>query len=553
MLRVFAFGLWNLVRVPFYPLWWAARRLRGRRTRWLRLDVRPQLVEVAGRRARLLARLALFRERVPTSLESLRRLARTAAADPDLTGVVVVLPPLRAGWAMAEGLRAVLDRLREDGKEVLVWLPEGAGNKELFVASAASRVAAPPQASLAPLGLVAESRYYRGLLEQLGVRLEPFARREYKTALEGLSAEGMSPAQREQVDALLATIDTRLREGLAARLGGGDVDVDVLFEKALIRGTEAQELGLVDDLAHEDALPALVGETKLLSAGTYLALREASFFRPLRRRRFVGVVEVRGPIGDKRRADAVVGALRSARQNTRCAGVVLHVDSPGGSAAVSDRIHREVSRLREEKPVVAAFGDVAASGGYYVAAGADRIVAQPTTITGSIGVVAARLVASELLERLGVRTETVRRAPHGDLGSPARPLGDAERAIFDRELDGFYADFVALVADGRGRPVEDIEPLARGRVWSGADAEARGLVDALGGHDAAVEALAELRPEVRTLESRLLEPRQRLPPPPAEAAAAALGTLAPDLALALRLVRGGERVLLWAPGLPEVR
>jgi len=227
---------------------------------------------------------------------------------------------------------------------------------------------------------------------------------------------------------------------------------------------------------------------------------------------------------------------------------VLHVDSPGGSALASDRIHREVLRLSEKKPVVACFGDVAASGGYYVAAPAHAIVAQPVTITGSIGVVTAKVVASELLDAIGVRTETLRTAPHADMFSASRELTDEEHDIIDRETAGFYRVFVDVVAEGRGRSAEEIDGLARGRVWSGADAYARGLVDRLGGLG---DALDEVRrrtglPEriARRLEPRRVRPRSLEVPAPEPPAAAALG---PELRGLLTVLSSGDRVLLWAP------
>jgi protease-4 len=236
--------------------------------------------------------------------------------------------------------------------------------------------------------------------------------------------------------------------------------------------------------------------------------------------------------------------------------VLLWVDSPGGSAEASDLIHREVVRVKEKKPVVAYFGEIAASGGYYVAAHANAIVAQPLGLTGSIGVVSARLLASELLDRVGVRTEVLRTGPHADFYSPHRPLSDEERAIMNRELDAFYDSFVALVADGRGRPVDDIEPLARGRVWLAADAHRHGLVDELGGMDAAMERLKETIEAPDRVRARLrpmVVATYRLEPPPPVVQLglrnSVLGGLA-DLAL---LVSEGPAVLYHAISIPRIR
>ena len=243
---------------------------------------------------------------------------------------------------------------------------------------------------------------------------------------------------------------------------------------------------------------------------------------------------------------------------------MLHVNSPGGSALASDLIHREVERLKELKPVVACFGDVAASGGYYVAACADAVVAQPNTVTGSIGVVSARLVTESLLDRIGVTVDTLRLAPHATMLANPGPLDDGEAAILEREIDAFYQAFVGVVAKGRGRPADQIEGLARGRVWSGQDAKARGLVDHLGGVETAMDQVKlrlegrlssaqrdALRPKVFRVRKLQLPPAE--PRPATRAAAALLAEVHPSAAALLELSRGGERVLCYAADLPEIR
>ncbi|MEI8258773.1 MAG: signal peptide peptidase SppA, partial [Deltaproteobacteria bacterium] len=218
-------------------------------------------------------------------------------------------------------------------------------------------------------------------------------------------------------------------------------------------------------------------------------------------------------------ATRVSGALRVARANPGVAAVVLYVDSPGGSALASDLIAREVERLREKKPVVAYFSNTAASGGYYVAALANEIVAQPVSVTGSIGVVALRFVLERTLEKLGLHHEVVRRGAHADMLSPYRHWSDAERAVLDRQLDGTYNDFVGIVARGRGREPEEIEPLAGGRVYSGRDALAVGLVDRLGGLDEAIARAAALGNVPPDRDVVVISPPRHLPapaePPPA--------------------------------------
>jgi protease-4 len=213
-------------------------------------------------------------------------------------------------------------------------------------------------------------------------------------------------------------------------------------------------------------------------------------------------------------SEQLIGALRVARQAKAVRGVVLLIDSPGGSVLASDRIYHEVVRLAEKKPVVAYFVNVAASGGYYVAAGAHAIVAQPTTVTGSIGVVATHLVLGPLLAKLGIVTELVKRGARADMLSPSRPLDDGERAAMIRDIDGYYQEFVEIVARGRGRPPGEIEKLARGRVYSGAEAHRLGLVDHLGGFDTALDVVRERLGEPRQLEAALIKAPRSTPAPP---------------------------------------
>jgi protease-4 len=564
----------NALSLLASPLWLLARVALRPRARWVHVRVQSRLVELERALPWFVSLVPALARSRPTSLAVLRELADFVVADPRIEGVLFELPPLSAGWASCQALREILLQLRGSGRKVVAYLPHGGGNRELYVASAADRVLASPHAQLAPLGLAASVTYFKGLLDAAGLAVEVHRRAEYKTAAEPATRDSMSDAQREQTEALLATYDRALREALAARPGVGPSGVDALFDEALIAADRAARDGILDGVCYEDELKArLTPEGKpvaLVRAPRYFAWRRARLLRPLRREPFVAVIPVHGAIGmgeptsrSGRKFAATVASIRAARSDPRVLGVVLHVDSPGGSALASDLIHREVERLRERKPVVACFGDVAASGGYYVSAGADAIVAQPLTVTGSIGVVSARLVTEPLLERLGVRVETVRKAPHADMFRRAGKLDPAEDAIVDREIDAFYRAFVGVVARGRRRSEEQLEPLARGRVWSGSDASDRGLVDRLGGLDAALaivrerlagtrspRALARLRPRLLSVRSLAVPPAE--PKGVDEVARLVLTRVDPALAELWELASGSERVLCYAHDLPRV-
>lgn len=563
----------NLVVLPFVPLLMLVRLLTRPSGPWLSVKLRAELAELERPRSRVLSVLQMLNPRPKrTSLWVLRQLTRRIARDPRIHGLIIEVPPLHAGWATVAGVRQLVEDLVNSGKQVVVWLPQGGGNRELYLATAASTVLISPQATFGPLGLAAGVRYFKPLLDKVGIEVEVEARCEFKSAAEPATRERMSEPQRQQLGALLRTIDDALRAAIGQREGMDTTRIDALFAMAFVRGQAAVDAGVADGICYPDQLAAKVcgktgKEARLGDADDYLSWHRARFFAPLRRPRYVAVVQVRGPIvqtaptsvltRQRRTAvmEHVVGALRKAAEDRRAVGVLLHVDSPGGSALASDLIHQEVVALKRKKPVVAWFGEVAASGGYYVAASADRIIAQPVGITGSIGVIMAKVVSEQLLDKLGVRVETLRLAPHADLLSSARRLSEAERAILAREADGFYEAFVDVVAAGREKPADAIEPLARGRVWSGRDAIQCGLVDGSGGFAlavgdvlsrAGVSADANVEPIV------VAPPRERLPPIVDEVEALGWGALA-DLRDLTGVLMADERALYYAPGLPIVR
>jgi protease-4 len=458
-----------------------------------------------------------------TSLFALRRLCSVIAGDDRVKGLLVEIRSLRIGAATATSLRRALLGLKQQGKPVVVYLPAGGGSREMLVASAATRVFMGPQATISPLGVAVETRYLRRALDRIGVLPEIFARGEFKTAGESLARDSMSNEQRQQIGAVLDVLESELVEALAEGRKLPDAEVRALIDGGPYRA--ADERRLVDAVAYDDELPRLLEDgndrtsarPRLVDAGSYLSVRRPA---PLPRR--IGIVHIRGPIVSRAPVvlgrvavdERIIGALRKAREARGISGVVLLIDSPGGSVLASDRIHHEVVRLAEKKPVVAYFSNVAASGGYYVAAGAHAIVAQPTTLTGSIGVVAGHLVLAPLLEKLGIVTELVKRGARADMLSASRALDDGEREAMTREIEGYYVDFVNVVARGRRRPPEEIEKLARGRVYSGKDAQQVGLVDRLGGLDVAIEAVRERLGEPRALGHDVVKPPRTLPKPP---------------------------------------
>jgi protease IV len=265
------------------------------------------------------------------------------------------------------------------------------------------------------------------------------------------------------------------------------------------------------------------------------------------------IAHVSGPFESFATDERVTRMVRLARADRRVKGVVLHVDSPGGSALASDLMHHEIAMLAREKPVVCCMANVAASGGYYVAAPAHRVVCESTTVTGSIGVVAARLTAEALFEKLGVKTEVVKRGARAELLSPMRPIDDDQRSALARELDATYKAFIGVVATGRKMSPERVEELARGRVYGGNHALDLGLVDRVGGFSVAMDEMRKLLDaRVRDrVEPRVLRvPRRPIPvlDPPREAASMILRALLPAYERTLvELCLARERVLAIGP------
>jgi protease-4 len=433
-------------------------------------------------------------------LRALRQLFDEVAADPRVAGVLLTIDGIGGGWASLDALRTEILRLRTRGRRIVAWLPRGAGNKELFVASAAETLVAPPTTDVALVGIKAEAHYLRRALDRLGIDVELHARSEFKSAGDRLAREGRSDADRLQTEILVGAFDKAITTAIAEGRGVAVETVRAWIDDGPTHARRALERGMIDRIAHDDDLPTLLG-AEIVAAGRYAARRgigRRAFLRRPRRR--IGIVEVHGAITGRASplADAmgpvaaearVLADLRSAERDPAIAAVVVDIDSPGGTIPASDAIGAAVARLAKRKPVVARMADVAASGGYWIAACAPTIVARPLTVTGSIGVVAVRPILARLADRIGIVRDVVAAGRFADLDAITRAPRDDERALFAREIDDHYAAFVAHVARGRRRADAEIEPLARGRVWTGTDARERGLVDRLGGLDEALELL----------------------------------------------------------------
>jgi protease-4 len=434
--------------------------------------------------------------RLVAMLLHLRRLER----ERDVGGVVVVLGDLDGGWATAEELRAALLRLRHARKHVYVYMTE-VTTRSYYVASAGERLYQDPAGGIRLIGLTSTGLYFKGTGDLLGVRADFVKIAEYKSAPEQYTQKGPSEPAKQQRQAMLSDLYRHLTEGIAAARRVSPDDVRRWIDRGPYTAVEAQRNGLVDELRDGDEVEGAIGEL----LGRHVAIHDPPS-APERARSWekprVAVLFVDGDIVDGKSQtipilnlkmvglQSLLPALARAREDSRVKAIVLRIDSPGGSALASDLIARELLRTRAVKPVVCSLGDVAASGGYFIAAPCQRIFAAPSTLTGSIGIFTGKFDLSGLAAKLGVTLETTERGLHASMDSLWRPYTDEERALILDKLGYYYGRFVDTVSRGRGLSNAAVEALGRGRVWSGSAAQARGLVDQLGG---LVEAVAEAK------------------------------------------------------------
>ncbi len=434
-------------------------------------------------------------------LDLLRKL-ELVRDDRNVEGLVVRIGPLEIGRARIEELRARLSEIASR-KPVLAYLT-GGGTREYLLAAGATAVAVPPSATVFFNGLGTEPLFLRDALARAGVAFEVVRVGAWKSAPEPLTRSEASREARDATEALLDDVHSRDVAYVSVLRGLSAEKVEALFERGIFTAGEAREAGLVDEVLWPDELVAWarrhVGAEIDLSP-TFELQEERGALRwgepPT-----IGVVTVEGTIvGGRSRtealgaklagADTITAALRRAREDSNVKAVVLRVDSGGGDGLASDLIWREVQLTRKKKPVVVSMGDMAASGGYLAAVGADAIVAEPSTLTGSIGVFAMKPDLSGLLQKAGVRREPHQRGEKALVQSPTKPWTPAERAAMQAQVDAFYARFVERVAEGRKLSRDAAEKVAQGRIWTGRQALDRGLVDRLGSLGDAVDLARE--------------------------------------------------------------
>ena len=512
------------------------RRMRKARLDYVVLPVGGSLPERDGMpRGFFERRLPLPPQ--PLSMQQLNaRLSAVIDAE-NARGVVFVFTGFNAGLATLQNFRSAVARLRAAGKEAIVYTPY-LDLAHYYAATAAEQIVAPPGARFEVLGLYTEVTFLKDAMARAGLEADVVQISPYKTAFDRFSQSDITPENREQLDWLLDDQYDMLTTGMSAGRGLSQDDMRVHIDQAPYSVEKAQALGLIDHVAYDDELRRWLGRRLKSADGSHLSAEAASgevtgsspdnrkdeaklktwkearrilIQRPRRRaRQFIGVISLEGLIamgtsrkppidlpipligGEAAGEQTLVGLLRRAEKLTDMAALVLHVDSGGGSALASDLIARQIELLSAKKPVVVYMGNVAASGGYYVAAPGRYIMSQEATLTGSIGVIMARLNSEGFYERLSANRVSLERGEHAGLYRDARPWTETEREIFRQTVLDVYDQFRNVVVTHRGLTPEEVDDVGLGRVWTGRQALAHRLIDGHGDFRDAIRKAAEL-------------------------------------------------------------
>jgi len=461
---------------------------------------------------------------VPPIVTEISESIRVAATDDRIKGIFLELDGPSLGYGSMQEIRVAIDEFRSAGKPCVAF-SESYANGSYYLASGCDQIVLAPSGVNTVVGIAASVSYYAGTFEKLGIQAEFKHVGDFKSAVEPYERTGPSEPAQEALEYLLDSVYDQLVGGIAEGRGVSPADVRAFIDRPAMSPQDALDRGMVDALAFPDAVRARVhlstteGWAESLAEPVDEALKEAL------KERFTSLAEYRKGVrvdhGNYDHQIAVIygegtilsgdgdGGLfggggviadrsfnrliREAQDNDAVKAVVIRVSSPGGSGLASDMIWREIMNTRDlGKPVVVSMGDYAASGGYFISAPADWIVSQPATITGSIGVFGGKFNMGGLYEKAGMTLHTTKRGEEADLFSSTSQFSEAGGAAYQRFLDDFYAQFVGKVADGRALEFDAVHEVAQGRVWTGEQALERGLVDELGGLDAAIDKAAEL-------------------------------------------------------------
>jgi protease-4 len=444
------------------------------------------------------------------SLTGLIMQFKKAKVDKRIKAILLDINMSGVGWGKAEEIRDAITDFRSTGKPVYAYVEFGL-NKEYYIATACDKIIVPPPGELFITGLAADVMFFRGSLDKLGIYPDIYQIGKYKTAADMFKQKQMTDAHKEYINSLLDDLYNRYVNAIAQSRHKTPDEVRALIDDAPYNAAKAKEAGLIDDAVYKDDVEKQL--KKLLGykdTDSFVAVRGVDYrdVSPeslgLNKGERIAVIYATGDIGSGSSqnspsgdqsigSDTVAKALNDAAADKSIKAVVLRVDSPGGSGLASDIIWHAVEAANQKKPVVVSMSDVAASGGYYISASASKIIAQPSTITGSIGVLAGKPVVRGLYDWLGISNEYVLRGKTAGMFRETEKFSDDERAKFEDWIKTtYYQDFVPKVAKGRKKDPQFVDSVGQGRVWTGAQARERGLVDEFGGLDKAIEVAKQL-------------------------------------------------------------
>ena len=475
-------------------------------------------IEITGSYSEGTGGSGLFSEVVETLGDVLQRLKK-AANDENLEAVVLHINGPHIGWAKLNELRTGIAKIRQKGRKVYAWL-EGADTKDYLLASACDQIIIPESGIVMMPGLRAEISFYKNLFDMLAIQPEMLRVGEFKSAAEPYSRSEMSPAFREEMEAIIDDYFRQIVEMVSAARKLTPEQVTSIIDTGLFSAEDAKKVGLIDHVAYEDHIATLIkGDQKDVEIKYTKSYGKKKFdtdfsgftgmakmmnmlmgVEPTSRKSSnpkIAIISAVGPImsgssqsdffGDESMGSTtMIKAIRQARDDATVKAVVLRVDSPGGSALASDLMWHELETLDGKKPLIVSMGDTAASGGYYIAMGADRIFAEPGTLTGSIGVVGGKIALEKFYAKIGITSSVVQKGKNSGVLSTTKPWTDAERDAMQKMMNDIYAQFTKKAAAGRKMDYEKLEKLARGRVYTGVQALSLGLIDELGTLDDAI-------------------------------------------------------------------
>jgi protease IV len=426
----------------------------------------------------------------------------SAARDHRISGIVVRIGPLQTGWAKIEEIRSHLIAFQKSGKPSVCYLGyDGVGNPEYFLATGCSQIWLVPTVQVGIRGMMAETLFLRGTLDKLKIVPEYYHIAEYKTAANTYTEKKFTPAHKEEVESLLHSVYDEYISGAARARHIDPARFEQIVEQGPLLTRDAVDDRIVDRLGYWDQVSAYFRHGSRRWNPISVEQYRAYISNPSGPT--IAIVHATGDIvsgasqdsptgGFIMGGDTVASELRAVRQNPAVKAIILRIDSGGGSVAGSEVIRREVELANDVKPVVVSMSDVAASGGYWIATPARKIVADPDTITGSIGVLIGKFNISGLYAMLGMSTDYVLTSPNATIFSDQQSFTPEQQALIQKSLDETYARFTGGVASGRHMSIEAVDKIAKGRVWSGAQAKRLGLVDELGGIDTAIGVAKQL-------------------------------------------------------------